>query len=204
VRGSLGLGIGLVVGAGAMYLALRPPWGGGTTQSPADAGVVAVGKPDAGTKPSKPRRRPGGQTPRTGSNDDIDEPLPPVVHLSDADRRLEWRGDDMAMPPKVIDMAGSDEGRSLTDAEINGVLSSQTQPLRDCVVQGATNTDLRATTVTVDYILDGRGRGYRARFEAPHYFFEHGFMYCARKGLAVMRFPATGAPTRVTFPIHLD
>ena len=182
-----------------MYLALRPPWGGGTTQAPADAGVVAAGKPDAGTKPQKPRRRPG-QSPRPGSNDDIDDPPLPI--LTDADRRLEWRGDDVTLPAKTIDMAGGGEARSLDDAEINSVFSSQSKAVQDCVVQGATNTDLRAT-ITVKLVVDGSGRVLRSRLEAPHYLFEHGLLGCAQKALSRMKFPATGAPTLVTLPIHL-
>ena len=44
MRGLLGLVIGLFVGAGAMYLTLRPPWGGGAAPAPSDAGIAAAAK----------------------------------------------------------------------------------------------------------------------------------------------------------------
>jgi hypothetical protein len=43
----------------------------------------------------------------------------------------------------------------------------------------------------------------RSRLEAPRYLFERGLLGCAQRALGRLRFPATGAPTLVTFPVHL-
>ena len=58
-----------------MYLALRPPWGGGTTtQVPIDAGVVSQAPGDAGTgKPKKKKRRPPGTIAVPGQTGGSDE-----------------------------------------------------------------------------------------------------------------------------------
>ncbi len=195
----LGLFIGLVVGAGAMYLVLRPPWAGGTA-TPRDAGVVASAPTDGGTaKPKKKRRRPAGAQGQPGP-DEYDETEPVV--LTDADRRLEWRGDDVALPPAKIDMGGGGEARPLEDGEINTVISNQTGGIRDCVAQGATGTDLRAT-ITIKLVVDGNGRVTRSKIQAPRYLFEHGLLACAQRAARGLRFSSTGAPTLVTFPVNL-
>jgi hypothetical protein len=69
-------------------------------------------------------------------------------------------------------------------------------------VQGATNTDLRAT-ITVKLVVDRGGRVTRSRVQAPHYLFEHGLLGCTQRALGRMHFPATGAATLVTLPINL-
>jgi hypothetical protein len=199
----LGLGIGLVVGAGAMYLTLRPPWGAPSALAPSDAGALAA-PPDAGVpgKPKPKRRagRPSGTIAAPPGSEDQEETEP--VPLTEADRRLEWRGDEVAPPPRKIDMAAGAEARPLDDGEINAVIGDQTGGVRDCVVQGATGTDLRAT-IAVKLIVDGNGRVTRSRLNAPRYLFEHGLLGCAQRALGRMKFPATGAPTLVTFPVNL-
>jgi hypothetical protein len=208
VRGSIGLVIGVVLGAGAMYLVLRPPWARVATV-PSEGPPVVVVTSDAGvTKPKKRKRtRPPGAGQATAQAGDgqgdlpIEDPPPPP--LTAADRALEWRGDDVALPPRNIDMAGAGaEARSLDDAEINQVINGQTGGVRDCVVQGAMNTDLSAT-ITVKLLVDGRGRVTRSRIQAPHYLFEHGLLACTQRALGRMHFPAAGGATIVTLPVNL-
>lgn len=194
-----------------MYLALRPPWGRGTTSAPADAGVVAI-SPDAGAPAApakkKKRRAPGttGVAPAgvSGAPDEYEE-TEPIAPLTEADRRLEWRGDDATLPATRLDMGGGGggEARPLDDAEIQTTLSSQSGALRECVVRGATGTDLRAT-ITAKLVVDGGGRVTKVRLQAPRYLFEHGLLPCAQRATGRMRFPSTGAPTLVTFPITLS
>jgi hypothetical protein len=206
VRGSLGIVIGLVVGAGGMYLALRPPWGGGAIATPVDAGVVALAPSDAGsgTRPKKKKRRPAGTVAAPGApgDEEYEEETEPLPVLTDADRRLEWRGDDVTLPATKIDMAGGGEARPLDDGEINGTIGSQSGGVRDCVVQGATNTDLRAT-ITVKLVVDGSGRVTKSKLQAPRYLFEKGLLTCVQRSLSKMKFPGTGAATLVTLPVNL-
>jgi hypothetical protein len=203
VRGSIGLVIGLAVGAGAMYLVLRPPWEQRGTTIPSDRPPVVMVGSDAGvTKPGKKRRRPRPASAQPAQPDgELDEPeLPP---LTAGDRAMEWRGDDVALPPRNIDMAGGGEARSLDDGEINQVINSQAGGVKDCVVQGATNTDLKAT-ITVTMVVDGRGRVLRSRVHAPRYLLEHGLLGCTQRALGRMHFPATGGATLVTLPVNLE
>jgi len=208
VRGSLGIVIGLIVGAGGMYLVLRPPWGGGAVATPVDAGVVSMAPPDAGSatkgKKKRKRTRPPGTvaTPGVPEEEEYYEETEPLPVLTDADRRLEWRGEDVTLPPTKLDMSGGSEPRKLDDNEINSTISSQAGGVRDCVIQGATNTDLRAT-ITVKLVVDGNGKVSKSKIQAPHYLFEKGLLGCVQRALGRMKFPATGAATLVTLPVNL-
>ncbi len=181
-----------------MYLVLRPPWGGPATAS--DAGVsIATAPADAGVAKPKKKKRPAGVVAQPGDTEVYEPEAPP---LTDSDRRLEWRGDEVALPSTKIDMSSGGEARALEDSEINSTVSGQTGGVRDCVVQGATGTDLRAT-ITIKMLVDGSGRVTRSRLQAPHYLFEKGLQGCAQRALGRIRFPSSGAPTIVTFPVNL-
>lgn len=209
MRGSLGLVIGLVVGAGGMYLALRPPWGGGaTTTTPIDAGTVAQVPGGAGTGPKvkkKRRRPPGTVTPpgQTPGSDDEYEETGPLPVLTAAERQFEWRGDDVTAPPTKIDMGGGAEARPLDSGEINGTLGSQAGPVRDCIIQSVTNTDLRGE-FHVKLLVDGAGRVSKSRIQAPRYTFAHGLLSCVQRAAGRMKFPATGGITSVDVPVNVN
>lgn len=195
-----------------MYLGLRHPWASGAPV--VDAGVVAVSNLDAGSaKPKKKPRHHGAATPQRpgdptpppdqGGDDQPDDPGPAAIVLTAADRVLEWRGDEVALPPQNINMGGGNsEARALDDSEIGNTTNGQGGPLRECVIQGATGTDLRAT-ITVKMLVDGTGRVTKSRISAPHYMQDKGLLNCAKKAVGGMHFPATGAPTVVTLPVTL-
>lgn len=198
-----------------MYLALRPPWGGEATTAPTaiDAGVVSAAPSDAGAGKKKKRKRargagtvaaPGELPTIDGTYDEGEytEETEPLVQLSASDRALEWRGDDVTLPATKIDMAGGKESRPLDDNEINATIGSQANGVRDCVVNGATNTDLRAT-ITVKMVVGGDGRVTKSRIQAPRYLFSKGLLTCVQRSLGRMKFPATGAPTSVSLPVTL-
>jgi hypothetical protein len=214
VRGSVGLVIGLVVGSGAMYLALRPPWGHGGTTPPVDAGVVALAPVDAGA--AKPKRKrphhhqaggtnPGGVTTGDeqgwGSADYVEETEPQLVQLTAADRAMEWRGDDTTRPTQKIDMGGGAESRSLDDNEIRSAIDSQSGPAQQCVIAAATNTNLSGQ-ISVKLVVDGNGHVIKSKVQAFHYMFEHGLLACVHAAVGKMKFAATGASTLVTMPIN--
>lgn len=192
-----------------MYLVLRPPWGGGATPAAVDAGV-AMATPDAGSAKAKPKKRPRGtytgprrQGPGSDfSDEETDESSGPArIVLTASDRALEWRGENTAISRK-IDMNAPGDARPLEDGEINSTVSAQTAGVRACVEQGAAGTDLRAT-ITIKMVVEGNGKVSRSQLQAPHYLFEKGLLNCAQRALGQIKFPATGAPTVVTFPVNL-
>lgn len=190
-----------------MYLVLRPPWGHRITTSASDNPPVVMITTDGGVaKPVKKKRtrpRPSGTPALQTTDGELDEPdASPVATLGAADRALEWRGDDVALPARTVDLAGGGEARGLDDGEINSVFGSQAGGVKDCVVRGATNTDLRAT-ITVKLLVDSHGKVTRSRIQAPRYLLEHGLLACTQRALGRMHFPATGGATIVTLPVNL-
>lgn len=201
-----------------MYLVLRPPWGGHAGAVPSDASPpIAVVTRDAGVmKKKKPRHHPPVQgqptqptdTPgdQLGAGDDEPDSTPPppqLVKLTGADRGSEWRGDAVALPPNKINMSGGAEARPLDDGEIHAGIASGAGAVQQCVVVGATNTDLKAT-ITLEMLVDGTGRVTKSRVNAPHYLHEHGLLECARRAIGKMHFAATGGATLVTLPVTLS
>jgi len=198
-----------------MYLALRPPWGHGGTTPPGDAGVVAMAPVDAGmAKPKKKRphhhasgNNPGGATSGDeqgwGSADYVEETEPQLVQLTAADRAMEWRGDDTTRPAQKINMGESAESRSLDDNEIRSTIDAQSGPAQQCVMAGATNTNLSGQ-ISVKLVIEGNGHVTRVKVQAFHYMFEHGLLNCIRSAVGKMKFPQTGASTLVTMPINFS
>ena len=201
-----------------MYLALRPPWASHDT-APAETDQVAEAPTgDAGVgKPKKKRggrggRRPaggGGQNFAGGEDEDWanqgggEETEPPrLVQLSASDRALEWRGDDTSPPKQSLDMGNNAEARTLDNGEISSVVSSQSGPVQACFVRAAANTDLSGS-YTIKMVVEGTGRVSRSRVQAPRYMFAQGVLACVQGAVKGMKFPGTGMPTLVTFPVNL-
>jgi hypothetical protein len=211
----MGLVIGLLVGAGGMYLVLRTPWAAhGTPPAAGDQVAAAPSDASVGAKPKKKKRarRPGALSHRPGpggededwANSGGGEETEPqkLVQLSASDRQLEWRGDNTSPPKQTLDMSSSAESRSLENSEISSVISSQSGPTQACVVQAASNTDLSGT-ITVKMVVEGTGKVSRSRVQAPRYLHSQGVLSCIQRALRNMKFPATGAPTLVTLPVNL-
>ena len=184
-----------------MYLVLRAPW------RDAPAAVAVAPPPDAGPGSAAPGKKKGKRPRRTASGEpappsaeDTEETEPVVLTL--ADRKLEWRGDTVTMPPKTIDMGDGKETRSLSDGEISGTINRRGDGVLDCIQRAAMGTELVAT-VTLKMIVDGNGTATKLRIHAPRYLFEEGLQGCAKRAVAKFDFPATGQATLVTAPFEL-
>jgi hypothetical protein len=201
VRFWLGLAIGLALGAVGTYLVLEPPWrGGGSGAGPA---VAVGGTVDAGVPATK---RKGKRKARVGGTSGGQEPfeVDEDIVLTDADRRMEWRGDTVALPPRTIDMAaGGDEGRPLDDGEIQSGIANGSGPMIGCIKDATAGAAISAE-VTVQMLVGADGRVSRVRVRAPAWLHDHGLLACAKRAARSMPFPGTGAPTIVTAPYHLD
>ena len=182
-----------------MYLGMTQPW-----SRPDPVASASVTPIDAGTSPapSKRKRRGGGGRASSGGADPVDDVGEPAVVLTDADRRLEWRGDEVALPSKRVDMAGGGDGRALEGREIQMTISRDGQAMLDCIVRAVGEAPLEST-VTLEMLVDGTGRVLKSRVQAPVYLFAHGLLPCAKRAAQQLGFPATGAHTVVTQPFEL-
>ena len=190
-----------------MYLALEKPWRRGEPV----AAVVAQPEVPTATEPAvKKGKKRRGRSNGGGRGDEllgsdgggVPEETAPVIELTAADRKLSWRGPEVALPPAQIDMGSDGGSRSLSDDEIRETVREQSRPIIDCLVSAASGTDLRAT-VTIRMLVDGKGNVTKHRVQAPEYLFERGVPACVDKAVGRLRFPATGAFTLVTTPFEL-
>lgn len=196
VRFWQGLAVGVVIGAGATWLAMARPWRG-------SAAPAAVASPDAGavvdpvTKKRKRRRRGGGAPGEEGTTD------APAPVLSAADREMVSRGPAISVPTKNVDLGGSDDSRPLDSGEINDVIQRSSQPILDCIEQARAGAELRGE-VRLELLVQGDGRPSKVRVSAPRWLIEHGLADCASTAARRWRFASTGAPTVVAAPYHID
>jgi hypothetical protein len=203
VRFWLGLGIGVVLGGGAMYLATRHG-GGGAPAAPRDAGTVAVAT-DAGAPPAKRRHRHhvgGGATPGGAETSGSDDVIDPAIVLTDADRKMTAQGDDVSVGPRTLDMTSGDDARPLEQGEINAGLAGGASGFEGCISKSVAGADL-SSPITMQLVVDGKGQVAKVRITAPQWLFAHGLGPCMRAAAKRLSFAATGAPTVVTEPFSL-
>ncbi len=190
-----------------MYLALEKPWQRGEPVAPAVVQSDEPAAPEPAVKKGKKRRGRGNGAGRgdelLGSEGGgVPEETAPLIELTAAERKLAWRGPEIALPPAQLDMSSDDGSRSLHDDEIRETVREQSRPIIDCLVSAASGTDLRAT-VTIRMLVDGKGNVTKHRLQAPQYLLDHGAPACVDKAVGRLRFPATGAFTLVTTPFEL-
>lgn len=192
----IGLIVGALLGAGGTYLGLEKPWRSSETASVApDAGPAVAAK---GDKPKKKGRRGKG---KRSSNKKVD--LDEVPELTAADNKAVWKGQAVKLPAKSVDFeAGGGDARSLSPAEINGVIQSGSEPVLACITKSRGNAMLEATVV-LKMLVDGSGNVTRVGVKAPAYLFAHGFLACATSAAKKLRFPAVGGHTVVSAPYDL-
>ncbi|WP_428267588.1 hypothetical protein [Haliangium sp.] len=196
MRFFLGLLVGTALGAAGAYAWLERPWLSEPGPALADAGAQAD-QPARKQRKRRGRRgrgNRGGEAGETGGD--------PVPVLSEADRRLVWKGDQVALPPRQVDFGAGTDGRPLSGDEINRVLRAQSGAIQGCIAEARGDAELEARIV-LEMLVDGTGAVGARRIQAPAYLFAHGLYPCARQAAGRLRFPATGAPTVVTAPYNL-
>jgi hypothetical protein len=176
-----------------MYLALERPWrsAAGAPEVISDAGAGA--DPAVASKAKKKRR------PRRGGGGSSPVDSEEAATLTEADRRMVWKGDAVERPPASVDMSADGEARSLDGGEIQGAIDTGGDALRDCVARGVGAASWNGD-VTVKLLVDGDGKVVKSRVHAPAFTFDHGLLGCMRQGAARLRFPAVGGWTVVTVP----
>lgn len=187
----LGLLVGLVVGAGAMYLV-----GHFEAGTPSITAAPPSSAPDAGR--GKKRRR---AEPQGAINPSPSEDLP--VSLTNTDRQAGAEGDTLRASPTTVDMSDSAAQRELTQSEIDAAFAQKSDALTGCITEARGPAPLSGRIVA-GVVIDGSGRVIRTRIEAPNYLLHHGLYICARRALVTLRFPAIGRETVVTVPIDLS
>jgi hypothetical protein len=122
--------------------------------------------------------------------------------LTDADRRLEWRGDAVALPPRTYDLTSDAEARPLDDGEISAGVDAGASALIACVTQAIGSAPLTGEITVQGLLVGGDGRVDKLRARAPAYLHEHGLVPCLRRAARGLRFAATGGADRGDRAVH--
>jgi hypothetical protein len=199
----LGLAIGVVLGVAGTYLAREQPWRSAAPIAVAPEPIPAA--TDAGVAAKKKGHRRGGGGHAGSGGGGAVEPyeVDDEIQLTAADRALEWRGDPVALPPARVDLGAAGEARPLDDGEIQSGVAGGSAPMIGCIKDAVGGAPLSAE-VTLQLLVGGDGRVQKLRVQAPTYLHEHGLLACARRAARGFPFAATGAPTIVTAPFHLN
>lgn len=191
VRFWIGLVVGALLGSAITWLTMARPWRARV--------VVASAPPDAGPAPTNPGK--GGRKGRRLRRDSTGTAEAPT--LGAADLAMTWRGGALSLPDRSIDLGADDGGRPLENGEINQVLERSSDPILSCIRDALAGAELRGEA-RLQLLVDESGAVTRVRVGAPRWLMEHGFADCATAGARRMRFPATGAPTIVDAPYHIE
>ncbi len=189
----IGLAIGLVLGATLGWTVTARPWR--RSRVPVAAPV------DAGAVPGEPRKSKSGKRKLRRDGEGGDDAPAPVVPASG--RAMTWRGPTISLPDRAIDLGSDDSSRPLDDGEIDSVLQKSSDSMLDCIREALAGASLEGD-VKLQMLVTGDGRVSQVRVGAPRWLVEHGLAECASVAARGMRFPATGAPTIVDAPFHID
>ena len=190
----LGLVVGAALGAGATWLAMARPW-----RSARPAAIAAADAAPGPERPDRPRKRRGRSRAGGAETDDV---APPV--LTAADHAMTWRGAAIALPTRDVDLGDEKSGgRALEAGEIDEVMQRASGPVLACIQDALAGAEL-AGEVRLEMLIGGGGEVQKVRVGAPRWLVSHGIADCASAAARRIRFPATGAPTVVNAPYHID
>lgn len=183
-----------------MYLGLHPPWRVGAPAAPIAVVEVAV---DAGVAAPIKKKRGRRVATTTTADGSVSREVDDDVVLTDADRKLEWRGDAVAQPPRTIDLDSDDDARPLDDGEIASGVAGGSRAVVECIKDAAGGAPLSGE-VTLQMLVGGDGKVGKLRVRAPAYLHGNGLYPCAKRAARGFPFPGTGSPTVVTAPFYLN
>lgn len=195
----LGLLLGIVAtGGGAYYLARESPdclrrCGEGTAC--ADGRCVA---PKVALPAAPPAKAPGRRRARSGPAAAAE------AHLAPGDEKPLAQGDALGRPEHIDLTAGGDEGRELTQEDLDRVFKAKDPAIVRCITEAVGDLPLEQGQVEVAFRVEGSGQVSRLRVTAPAVLQRRGLHGCIRGVVLALRFPPSGGASVVTYPFALE
>lgn len=189
-----GLAAGFVLGAIVTWLVMARPWR-------SEERPVVQAPADAAPEPAPDRKK--GRKGKRGGGTAAADPDTPAPVLTAADLERVWRGPSISLPERSIDLGSESNARPLRADEIDGAMRRSAQPIMTCIESALAGAELQSE-VELEMLVSGAGAVQKVRVGAPRWLMEHGFADCASAAARRIRFPATGAPTVVNAPFHVD
>jgi hypothetical protein len=189
-------GIGLCLTLGALWLAREPCGGrcGPTTRCEAHRCVVA---PAAVAPPEKTKER------RRRAHRPGEPAAAAEVQLQPGDDQMLAAGDALGRPEHVDLTRPGDDGRELTDEDLERLFRPSEPAISRCITDALGDAPLETGKVEVGLRVEASGAVSRVRIQAPSLLVRHGLLRCVRAAVGALRFPASGGANVVTYPFEL-
>jgi hypothetical protein len=147
----------------------------------------------APTKVSSKKKRSAGE-PRVGA-----EPPP----LKPGDEKMTAEGDRLGATQKIDFNQGGDDGKELSEADIDAVFNRAQPALLKCITDALEDAPLEGGRVKVGVRIEANGTIDKVRVEAPALLQRRGLTKCVRSEVTRLRFPASGGATVYTRDFEL-
>ncbi|MGZ3408591.1 MAG: AgmX/PglI C-terminal domain-containing protein [Polyangia bacterium] len=199
IRIFLGLVVGLALAAGAGYLYLREAKDcigrcGDGTRCFNGRCIAAAPPTTVATAPTpKKRKRHSGVG-----------PAQPELKLDPGDERIATTGDSLGRAEHIDLSQGGDDGRELSQEEIDGVFRPAQSAISHCITEAVGDYPLESGKIEVAFRVERNGSVKKIRVTAPQLLMRRGFTGCVRPVVAALRFPSSGGANVVTYPFALQ
>jgi hypothetical protein len=128
----------------------------------------------------------------------------PELKLSPGDERIASAGDVLGRAERVDFSHGSDDGRELTQDDLDAVFRPAQSQISRCISDAVGDYPLESGKVEVAFRVERSGGVKKMRLEAPQLLMRRGLYGCVRPIVLGLRFPASGGANVVTYPFALQ
>jgi hypothetical protein len=132
------------------------------------------------------------------------DPAQPELKLSPGDERIASSGDALGRPEHIDFTQGGDDGKELTQDELDSVFHGAQSAVTRCITDAIGDYPLETGKVTIRFRVERSGEVKKLRVEAPQLLIRRGLYACVRPAVLRLRFPASGGANVVEYPFALQ
>jgi len=127
----------------------------------------------------------------------------PAVTLQPGDERMVSQGDTLGRPQKIDFSKGGDDGRELSQDELDGIFKGAHPAITRCMTDAVADAPLETGKVEVGVRVGEGGDVQKIRVEGPALLMRRGLYKCVRGAVQALHFPKSGGASVVTWPFEL-
>ncbi|MGZ3427393.1 MAG: AgmX/PglI C-terminal domain-containing protein, partial [Polyangia bacterium] len=118
--------------------------------------------------------------------------------------RIATTGDSLGRAEHIDLSQGGEDGRELSQEEIDGVFRPAQSAISHCITEAVGDYPLESGKIEVAFRVERNGSVKKIRVTAPQLLMRRGFTGCVRPVVAALRFPSSGGANVVTYPFALQ
>jgi len=113
------------------------------------------------------------------------------------------QGDTLGRPQKIDFSKTGDDGRELSQDELDGVFKAAHPAITRCMTDAVADAPLETGKVEVGVRVEQSGQVAKVRVEGPALLMRRGLYKCVRGAVQSLHFPSSGGASVVTWPFEL-